>query len=347
MNSSDIEIFTTDEGKTEIQVKLDNDTVWLNQYQLEELFKTNRTSITRHISNIYKAGELDKDSTCAIFAQVQNEGNRQITRKLNYYNLDLIIAVGYRVNSIRGTQFRMWANKVLKEYLIKGFSINENRLIQQNEQLKELQASVKLLGKVLAYKPLSNDESLGLLKIISDYAYALDILDQYDYQSLQINNTSGKETYQLTYEEAIRHILLAKKTYGNSDLFGNEKDESFRSSIASIYQTFDGNDLYPSIEEKAANLLYFITKNHSFSDGNKSIVTTANSLHPFSLRDIILILSASGFYHHFNIFHFGNCSIQFNCALFCNFQIWKPIFIKRLNDFNSDIICSEINLAKL
>jgi len=271
MNSSDIEIFTTDEGKTEIQVKLDNDTVWLNQYQLEELFKTNRTSITRHISNIYKAGELDKDSTCAIFAQVQNEGNRQITRKLNYYNLDLIIAVGYRVNSIRGTQFRMWANKVLKEYLIKGFSINEKRLIQQNEQLKELQASVKLLGKVLTYKPLSNDESLGLLKIISDYAYALDILDQYDYQSLQINNTSGKETYQLTYEEAIRHILLAKKTYGNSDLFGNEKDESFRSSIASIYQTFDGNDLYPSIEEKAANLLYFITKNHSFSDGNKRI----------------------------------------------------------------------------
>jgi len=271
MNSSDIEIFTTDEGETEIQVKLDNDTVWLNQYQLEELFKTNRTSITRHISNIYKAGELDKDSTCAIFAQVQNEGNRQITRKLNYYNLDLIIAVGYRVNSIRGTQFRMWANKVLKEYLIKGFSINEKRLIQQNEQLKELQASVKLLGKVLTYKPLSNDESLGLLKIISDYAYALDILDQYDYQSLQINNTSGKETYQLTYEEAIRHILLAKKTYGNSDLFGNEKDESFRSSIASIYQTFDGNDLYPSIEEKAANLLYFITKNHSFSDGNKRI----------------------------------------------------------------------------
>lgn len=271
MNSSDIEIFTTDDGKTEIQVKLDNDTVWLNQYQLEELFKTNRTSITRHISNIYKAGELDKDSTCAIFAQVQNEGNRQITRKLNYYNLDLIIAVGYRVNSIRGTQFRMWANKVLKEYLIKGFSINEKRLIQQNEQLKELQESVKLLGKVLKYKPLSNDESLGLLKIISDYAYALDILDQYDYQSLQINNTSGKETYQLTYEEAIRHILLAKKIYGNSDLFGNEKDESFRSSIASIYQTFDGNDLYPSIEEKAANLLYFITKNHSFSDGNKRI----------------------------------------------------------------------------
>jgi len=271
MNSSDIEIFTTDEGKTEIQVKLDNDTVWLNQYQLEELFKTNRTSITRHISNIYKAGELDKDSTCAIFAQVQNEGNRQITRKLNYYNLDLIIAVGYRVNSIRGTQFRMWANKVLKEYLIKGFSINEKRLIQQNEQLKELQASVKLLGKVLTYKPLSNDESLGLLKIISDYAYALDILDQYDHQSLQINNTSEKETYQLTYEEAICHILLAKKAYGNSDLFGNEKDESFRSSIASIYQTFDGNDLYPSIEEKAANLLYFITKNHSFSDGNKRI----------------------------------------------------------------------------
>ena len=271
MNSSDFEIFTTDDGKTEIQVKLENDTVWLNQYQLEELFKANRTSINRHISNIYKVGELDLDSTCAIFAQVQKEGNRQITRNINYYNLDLIIAVGYRVNSIRGTQFRMWANKVLKEYLIKGFSINEKRLVQQNEQLRELQESVKILGKVLKYKPLTNDESLGLLKIISDYAYALDILDQYDYQSLQIRNTSGKETYQLTYNEAIHHILIAKRTYGNSELFGNEKDESFKSSIASIYQTFDGNDLYPSIEEKAANLLYFVTKNHSFTDGNKRI----------------------------------------------------------------------------
>jgi prophage maintenance system killer protein len=149
--------------------------------------------------------------------------------------------------------------------------LNEKKLIQQNEQLRELRESVKILGDVLKHKALSNDESIGLLKVISDYAYALDVLDQYDYQSLKIHATSGKETYQLTYNEAIKQINLAKEFYGNSDLFGNEKDESFKSSLATIYQTFDGNDLYPSVEEKAANLLYFITKNHSFTDGNKRI----------------------------------------------------------------------------
>ena len=159
----------------------------------------------------------------------------------------------------------------MKDYLIKGFSINEIKIRQQKEQLKELQNSVKILGNVLNYKALSNDESVGLLKIISDYAYALDILDQYDYQTLEIKDTSGKATYQLTYEEAFKQIMLAKKVHGNSDLFGREKDESFRSSVASIYQTIDGADVYPSIEEKAANLLYFITKNHSFTDGNKRI----------------------------------------------------------------------------
>lgn len=271
MNLSEFEIFTTDDGKTEIQVKFDNDTVWLNQYQLEVLFETDRTSITKHISNIYKTKELDKDSTCAKNAQVQQEGNRQITRKITYYNLDLIISVGYRVNSKRGTQFRIWANKILKDYLIKGYSLNEKRLAQQNKQLKELQQSVKILGEILNYKTLSNDESVGLLKIISDYAYALDILDQYDYQSLEIKNTSGKEIYQMSYEEAMRQISIVKNAHGNSELFGHEKDQSFRSSIATIYQTFNGIDLYPSIEEKAANLLYFITKNHSFSDGNKRI----------------------------------------------------------------------------
>jgi len=271
MNNSNIEIYTTENGKTEIQVQFNEDTVWLNQYQLEELFETNRSSITKHISNIYKSAELEKESTCAKIEQVRKEGKRQITRRINFYNLDLIIAVGYRVNSKRGTQFRIWANKILKDYLIKGFSLNEKRLSQQNEQLKELQNSVKILGNALTFKDLSSDESTGLLKIISDYAYALDILDQYDYQSLEIKNTSGKEIYQLTYEEAMNQIMLAKKSHGNSDLFGHEKDDSFHSSIATIYQTFGGVDLYPSIEEKAANLLYFITKNHSFSDGNKRI----------------------------------------------------------------------------
>lgn len=271
MNNSTIEIFKTEDGKTQVQVKLENDTVWLTQYQLEELFQTNRTSVNRHILNIYKTGELYEDSTCAKIAQVQKEGDRNISRNINYYNLDVIIAVGYRINSKRGTEFRIWANRILKDYLIKGYTLNEKKLIQQNEQLKELRESVKILGDVLKHKELSNDESTGLLKVVSDYAYALEVLDQYDYQSLKIHATSGKEIYQLTYNEAIKQIELASKFYGNSDLFGNEKDESFKSSLATIYQTFDGIDLYPSVEEKAANLLYFITKNHSFTDGNKRI----------------------------------------------------------------------------
>ena len=270
-DTSKIEIFTSKDGKTEIQVKLEGETVWLNQYQFEELFETNRTSITRHISNIYRSEELSKETTSAKIAQVQKEGAREITRQINFYNLDVIIAVGYRVNSKRGTEFRIWANKILKDYLIKGFSINEKRLSQQNEQLRELQESVKILGDVLHNKELTSDESIGLLKIISEYAYALDIIDQYDYQKLEIKETSGKEIYQLGYDEAIKQINLAKDVFGNSELFGLEKDESFKSSLSTIYQTFDGKDLYPSIEEKAANLLYFITKNHSFTDGNKRI----------------------------------------------------------------------------
>jgi prophage maintenance system killer protein len=275
MNNSAIQLFTSKDGKTEIQVKLENDTVWLNQYQLESLFEIDRTSINRHILNIYKSEELNEISTCAKIAQVQKEGNREIKRHINYYNLDVIISVGYRVNSKRGTEFRIWANNILKEFLIKGYSMNEKKLLQQNEQLKELQKTVKLLGEVLYSKQLSNDESTGLLKIITDYSYALDILDQYDYQALQIDNTSGKETYQLTYDEAIKQIQIVRNHYANSDLFGREKDQSLQSSIGTIFQTFDGIDLYPSIEEKAANLLYFITKNHSFVDGNKRIADNA------------------------------------------------------------------------
>ena len=271
MNDSGIEIFKSEDGKAEIQVKLDNDTVWLSQRQMGQLFEKDTDTIGLHLRNIYKSGELTEISTTEDFSVVQKEGKRNVSRNIRCYNLDAIISVGYRVNSKRGTQFRVWASKILKEYLIQGYSLNEKRLIQQNEQLKDLRESVKILGNVLKFKALSNDESAGLLKIISDYAYALDILDQYDYQSLQIHATSGKEIYQLTYDEAIKQIELAKKYYGNSELFGNEKDYSFKSSLATIYQTFDGTDLYPSIEEKAANLLYFITKNHSFTDGNKRI----------------------------------------------------------------------------
>ncbi len=271
MNNSDIKIYQSQDGQTEVQVRFEDETVWLSQKQMAQLFDKDTDTVGLHLKNIYKSGELDEISTTEDSSVVQLEGKRNVKRNVKFYNLDAIISVGYRVNSKRGIQFRIWANKILKEYLIKGFSLNEKRLAQQNEQLKELQNSVKILGNALTFKALSNDESIGLLKIISDYAYALDILDQYDYQSLEIKNTSGKETFQLTYEEAINQIMLAKKAHGNSDLFGHEKDDSFQSSVATIYQTFGGIDLYPSIEEKAANLLYFITKNHSFSDGNKRI----------------------------------------------------------------------------
>jgi len=268
MSNSHIEIYQVENGNTEISVKLENETVWLSLNQMVDLFLRDKSVISRHISNIFKEGELDKQSVVAKNATTAADGK---IYQVDFYNLDVIISIGYRIKSQRGTQFRIWANKILKNYLIKGFSINEKRLTQQNEQLKKLQDSVKLLGDVLNYKELNTDESVGLLTIISDYAYALDILDRYDYQNLDIRKTSGKETFQLGYNEAKKQIAIAKKVYGNSELFGREKDDSLKSSLSTIYQTFDGKDLYPSVEEKAANLLYFITKNHSFTDGNKRI----------------------------------------------------------------------------
>jgi len=271
MTESDIKIYQTDDGQTKIDVKFENETVWLSQKQMAELFDKDSDTIGLHLKNIYQSGELEEFATTEESSVVQNEGKRIVHRKVKLYNLDAIISVGYRVNSKRGIQFRIWASRILKEYLLKGFVIDNKRLTQQNKQLKELQTSVKILGDSMKLKELTDKESAGLLNIITKYAYALEILDQYDYQRLEINNTSGKELYQLTYEEAMTQIKLAKQFHGNSDLFGHEKDNSFKSSISTIYQTFNGVDLYPSIEEKAANLLYFITKNHSFSDGNKRI----------------------------------------------------------------------------
>ncbi len=271
MEKSEIKIYKTDEGKTSIEVKLEKETVWLSQKQMAELFEKDSDTIGLHLKNIYKSGELDEISTTEKYSVVRQEGNRKVKRQIKFYNLDAIISVGYRVNSKRGIQFRKWASQILKDYLIKGYAINQQRLVKQAEQLKKLKETIKILGNALESKELSNDESKGLLKIISDYSYALEILDQYDYQTLKIENTTKNEIYHLTYEEAIKQIGLVKQTFGNSELFGHEKDNSFRSSISTIYQTFGGVDLYPSIEEKAANLLYFIVKNHSFSDGNKRI----------------------------------------------------------------------------
>ncbi len=272
MEENKIIIYQTEDGQTQIDVRLENDTVWLTQAQMAELFKTDRTSIVRHINNIYNVDELERSSTCAKIAQVQTEGHRQVRRVIPYFNLDVIISVGYRVNSKRGIKFRQWANKVIKDYLIKGYAINE-RL--RHEQLGELRQLVGMLGRTIQSQPLlSTDESQALFDVVTDYTYALDTLDNYDYQRLTIEKTTQEERFHATYENAMREINALREKFGGSTLFGNEKDDSFHSSIGQIYQTFGGVELYPSVEEKAAMLLYLVTKNHSFSDGNKRIAAT-------------------------------------------------------------------------
>jgi len=236
MNNSAIEIYQLEDGKTEISVRFDQDSVWLNLMQLTELFQRDKSVISRHIRNIYIEKELDQEATVAKFATVQIEGSRKIERNIEFYNLDVIISVGYRIKSQRGTQFRIWANKILKDFLIQGFVLNEKRLNQKTEQLRELQKSVKILGNFISNMELTSDESLGLISIITDYAYALDILDQYDYQTLTISDTSGKETYQIGYDEAVMQIQYIKEKFNNSNLFGREKDDSFKSSISTVYQ---------------------------------------------------------------------------------------------------------------
>lgn len=260
MNSS-IEIYTSD-GETQIEVKFNNETVWLNLNQLSELFGRDKSVISRHIKNIFKEGELEKSSTVAKNATVQIEGIREIKRDIEYFNLDLIISLGYRVNSKQGTQFRIWATNKLKEYLIQGYSINSKRLEYLKQSIKLIQASTQ---------DLLHEESKGIISVLSDFALGLSILDGYDNQTLEIEKVTTETSYRIKYEEAINAINQLKEKFGGSKLFGNEKDDSFKSSIAAINQTFDGLELYPSIEEKAANLLYFVTKNHSFSDGNKRI----------------------------------------------------------------------------
>ena len=268
-DASPIAIYTSEDNTISLDVKLENETVWLTQSQMALLFDTDRTSILRHINNVYKIGELERVSTCAKIAQVRKEGKRHVTREIPYYNLDMIISVGYRVNSIRGTQFRIWANRILKDYIVKGYSINEKIRIEHYNELKEL---VRLLAHTVhSQEKLTDEQSKGLFSVVSDYVYALDTLDRYDYQQLTIENTTKEERFYATYDNAMEAILSLKEKFRESKLFANEKDESFRSSIGQIYQTFGGVELYPSVEEKAAMLLYLVTKNHSFSDGNKRI----------------------------------------------------------------------------
>lgn len=268
MNLNDkIIIYRTDDGQTAIDVKLEHDTVWLSQAQMAELFQKDRTVIGRHINNIYKEHELERETTCANFAHVGKDADQ--TYQTVLYNLDVIISVGYRVKSQRGTQFRIWANRVLKEYLVKGYAVNKALTEQRYTELKQL---VAILGRtVKAQEALTSGDALNLVEVVSDYAYALDTLDRYDYQQLTVEQTTNEAKFRATYEGAMQAIEGLKTKFGGSRWFANEKDDSFKSSIGQIYQTFGGQDLYPSVEEKAAMLLYLVTKNHSFSDGNKRI----------------------------------------------------------------------------
>ena len=268
---NEIEIYKDKDNQTQIEVKFEEDTVWLNQAQLADLFKGSRTNIVEHIKNIYKTGELEELSTCRKFRQVRKEGKRSVERQIDHYNLDIIISVGYRINSKRGTQFRQWASQRLKDYLVNGYAINEKRLAEAENRFNELKQAIQLFDKVAHVKEISGSEAQGLLKVLSDFTVALDILDQYDHQTLKIKKSKSKEVFRISYKEAIKAVEGLKNKFGGSALFGNEKDKSFKGSLNGIYQTFDGKDLYPSVEEKAAHLLYFVVKNHSFTDGNKRI----------------------------------------------------------------------------
>ena len=265
-----IVIYRTADGQTTVDVRMDGDTVWLSQAQMAELFQKDRTVIGRHINNIYKEHELDRETTCANFAHMGKDADQ--TYQTVLYNLDVIISVGYRIKSQRGTQFRIWANKVLKEYLVKGYAINKALTEQRYTELKQL---VAVLGRTIkAQETLTSDDALNLVEVVSDYAYALDTLDKYDYQQLAVEQTTNEAKFRATYEGAMQAIEELKAKFGGSQWFAHEKDDSFKSSIGQIYQTFGGQDLYPSVEEKAAMLLYLVTKNHSFSDGNKRIAAT-------------------------------------------------------------------------
>lgn len=271
MNNS-IEIYRSQDGSVQLNVKLENETVWLTQRQMAELFGKDRTTINRHISNIFKEGELDEFLVCAKNAHTKNYGRRngftQI-KEITLYNLDVIISVGYRVKSVQGTRFRQWATSVLKQYLIKGYAINQQIKIDRYNELKDV---VRLMSRAVGLQDkVTTDEYSGLFNVISDYVYALDTLDQYDYQSLSISKTTKDESFRATYDNAMEAINALKEKFGGSKWFANEKDDSFKSSIGQIYQTFGGEELYPSVEEKAAMLLYLVVKNHSFSDGNKRI----------------------------------------------------------------------------
>ena len=260
-NISELVLYTSADGIVRLDVRLTEETIWLSQAQIADLFNTERSVITKHLRNIFNTRELDKTSVCAEFAHTAADGK---SYQIQFYNLDAVISVGYRVNSKRGTEFRIWATNVLRQHLVQGYTVNEKRL-------KELKQTLKLAADISARKTLTGDEASLLLQTVSEYAAALDLLDDYDHQRVAVCKTSRRQAKPITHAEVMDVIAAMRQKFGASEVFGKEKDQSLHSSINAVMQSFDGNDVYPSVEEKAAHLLYFMVKNHSFVDGNKRI----------------------------------------------------------------------------
>ena len=272
-NRGEIIIYRAEDNTVQLDVRMENETVWLTQKQIAELFGVKKAAISKHIANIFSQGELSPDMTVSKMETVVQRGFRgQVLDWVDYYNLDMILSIGYRVNSKRAISFRQWSSRVLKDFLIKGYAINDKI---RREQLADLRQLVQIVGRTVQSKAIeSTDETQAIFDVVVDYAYALDTLDNYDYERLTVKETTPEEHFRATYDNAMQTIGALREKFGGSTLFGNEKDDSFKSSIGQIYQTFGGKDLYPSVEEKAAMLLYLVTKNHSFSDGNKRIAAT-------------------------------------------------------------------------
>ena len=269
----EIVIYTSEDGSVSLDTKLENETIWLTQDMMTKLFETTKQNISLHINNIYKDEELDKTSTVKDFLTDRKEGNRTVSRNIEYYNLDMIIAVGYRVNSKRATQFRKWATSTLKEYITKGYAINEKMLKSKQEQIQTLQSTLNLLTRSIENQIETVDDAQNVAKILDNFAKGLNLLDNFDHKTLDSKGSTEKVAVIIPEQEYLEIIDKMKSDFA-SDVFGVPKDGSFASSINQIYQTFDGKDCYPSLEEKAATLLYLITKNHSFSDGNKRIAAS-------------------------------------------------------------------------
>jgi prophage maintenance system killer protein len=263
-NDSQIVIYKAPAGPISLEVKLQGETVWLTQKQMSALFKTERTVITKHLRNIFKTKELDEKLVSAKFAHTAEDGKTYSTQ---FYNLDAILSVGYRVNSKRGTQFRIWATRVLHDHILRGYSINERRL-------KELNQAIRLIADVAERRTLTGEEATSLLRVVADYSFALDLLDAYDRQAVGPAKGSRRPVKGISLEEARKTVERLREHYRSGSLFGQERDKSLVGSLQAVFQTFGGKDLYPTLEEKAAHLLYFLVKNHPFVDGNKRIAAT-------------------------------------------------------------------------